>query len=372
MSNVLVAGSGLSAACVCYFVNELGHDVYRFAREEAIGGLCADYWSEKGTYVSKYGPHIFHTSEKWIWDFVNKFADWVTYTNSPKALYKGKYYSLPMNMNTFQQVFGVQTASEALLKIKADIDNIHQNDAEAWAIGKMGKTLYEMFFKHYSEKQWKKDVKELPCDTLSRVPLRLWYSDNYFKDLYQGLPKDGYTNFISNILLASNIKDTFIDETGIQFETVAPNFDHVFICDRPDAYAPSLGSPIKYGSTLFKEESLDDWRQDAAVVNHCDTTQDWTRTTDYSLLYPTKRGESIIISETPLGEDCRRYGGVACYPTTDKKYDQYKMNLEFRKYILCGRLAENKYLDMAPAIANAREKVYNLFKENDNDRICKS
>lgn len=390
MMNILVIGNGLSAATFSYFAHKEGHNIFRIYYDSTIGGLCEDAWDPKhSAYISRSGPHIFHTSDLEVWRWVNSIAPFMTYQNSPKALYKGKFYSLPFNLNTMQQVFGVQTSSEARCKIDAD-RKIYKNpkNAEEMAKSSVGETFFEMFQKSYTEKQWKRPASKVSPGILARVPVRYTYNDNYFNDLFQGLPIDGYTNFIKEIFEKS--KATFIQcQVGeFDYNKIASlyNIDKIVICDRPDLW---LGKElnyemIPYGCTKFSRVDSRLWSQDAAVVNHCDNTRDCTRTTDYALL--TSKITTIpglLQSETPLGELSKNEFAkscfipyeqevVACYPTSSIIYEKYKIFAEEKGIILCGRLAENKYLNMDQAIINAKDKVYKFLRGDKNDRVYES
>ena len=387
--NILVIGNGLSAASVCYFANENNAKVFRVYDSDTIGGLCEDNWDNYHmTYMSRFGPHIFHTSDLWVWKWVNDIAPFMTYQNSPKAFYKGKFYSLPFNLNTMQQVYGVQTSSEARCKIDAD-RKICKNpkNAEEMAKSSVGETFFEMFQKSYTEKQWKRPVSEVSPDILARVPIRYTYNDNYFNDLFQGIPLDGYTNFIRRIFEKSN--ETLILRTPTEFDykeiSEIYDIDKIVVCDRPDKwFSRELnGEVIPYGCTRFSRVKPTIWSQDAAVVNHCDNSRDCTRTTDYALLTSKKTTiPGLIQSEVPLGELTREelckqssiipyeYETAACYPTTSLVYTEYEKLLAGKEIFLCGRLAENKYLNMDQAIINAREKVYNILGINTTACAC--
>lgn len=377
--NLLVIGNGLSAASVSYFAHEKGCKIFRLYYDDSIGGLCEDkFFPENNTRMSRFGPHIFHTSYIDIWQFVNSIVPFTTYQNSPKALYCGKFYSLPFNLNTMQQVYGVQTSAEARLEIDADREYVEKpSNAEEMAKSVVGKTFYEMFQKSYSEKQWKKRVSEVAPEILARVPIRYTYNDNYFNDLFQGFPLNGYTDFITRIFDKANVE--FIKQTCEKFNLEhlikTYNIDKVIVCDRPDTWFHDEldNKMIPYGCTSFIRVDTSTWAQDAAVVNHCDMSRPYTRTTEYALLTSKKDTvPGLIQAEIPQGEldkydYCLKFQSpylnetTACYPTTSDVYKEYEKLLTGKGIILCGRLAENKYLNMDQAIVNAREKVYNIL-----------
>lgn len=391
--NILVIGNGLSAASVCYYAHKIGIKTFRVYNDDSIGGLCEDKWdTDANAYISRFGPHIFHTSDQALWREVNAITPFMTYQNSPKALYRGKYYSLPFNLNTLQQVFGVQTSQEALLRLDQDREFYKSpSNAEEAAKSNIGKTLFEMFQKEYSEKQWKCDVSEIPAEILARVPVRLIYDDNYFNDLYQGIPCGGYTNFIKDLFSCAETEFHLITPDIFNLDDVKEQLeiDEVFLCDRPDKWVKFerqdiigkvkfFSLSIPYGHTLF-EKNRTDWKQDAAIVNHCDSIRPWTRTTDYGLMCWRANGRpGKIYSETPLGEvksyDYRTIvpyesEARACYPTKSEEYDRVATEAKRQGMILCGRLAENKYLNMDQAMLNAMRKVYNL-RQGENNQSC--
>lgn len=386
--NLLVIGNGLSAASVSYFAHEKGCKIFRLYHDDSIGGLCEDkFFPENNARMSRFGPHIFHTSYIDIWQFVNSIVPFMTYQNSPKALYKGKFYSLPFNLNTMQQVYGVQTAAEARLKIDSDRELVEKpQNAEEMAKSVVGKTFYEMFQKSYSRKQWKKPVSKVAPEILARVPIRYTYNDNYFNDLFQGFPLNGYTDFITRIFDKAEVEfiDCPIEDFDLEQLVKLYKIDKVVVCDRPDVWFHKevKDEMIPYGCTSFLRVDLSSWSQDAAVVNHCDMSKLYTRTTEYALLTSKKDTSlGLIQAEIPQGELNRdeycskvhlpyQRETAACYPTTSEVYDKYKKLLTNRGIILCGRLAENKYLNMDQAIVNAREKVYNILGLDNIEWTC--
>ena len=198
----LIVGSGLFGAVVAYELNKHGYKVLVIEKRPNIAGNI--YTEEiEGIQVHKYGPHIFHTSNKATWDYVNQFAKFNNFINMPLAFYKGKYYNLPFNMNTFEQVFGVKTEKEAKACIEKEIitANIKEpKNLEEKAISMVGTTIYEMLIKGYTQKQWGKPCNELPPSIISRIPVRYEYNNNYFNDTYQGIPIGGYTQIIEKML----------------------------------------------------------------------------------------------------------------------------------------------------------------------------
>lgn len=379
IKRVLVVGDGLSAACVAYFAHKAGAKVFHYTRSgEITGGMCEDvYDRDTGVYVSTCGPHIFHTDKEEIWKFVNKIATWVPYINSPMARYKNKYYNLPFNMNTFQQVFGTSTADAAREAIQADqVYCENPQNSEEMALSVAGKTIYEIFQKSYTEKQWKVSAKELPPSILSRVKLRFDYNNNYFNDLYQGLPLNGYTNFIRELFRLSEAENISTgNDESIEDLQEKYTCGIVYICcaldelsiDYENTYALHKAPKIPYLYTRFVRS---EYSYSAAVVNHNDMSTPFTRTTNYALLWPRRRGKDFSVSELPLGpynsSDKKSFeNAVPCYPARDTEvYNLYKEMIMDKGWIPVGRLAENRYLDMSPAIENAFEVIKETVSNN--------
>lgn len=354
-STCWIYGRGLSAAVVAEQALGRGYRVVSIG--SGIGGLCAD---EKclDTYISKYGPHIFHTDNEKIWKYVNKYADWIPYMNAPVAQYGDKYYSMPISLYTLQQIYGVGDLKELEIKLADATEAIPDpKNAKEMALSKVGREIYEKLFEQYTKKQWKRDPSELDKSILERIPIRMYWNNNYFNDTYQGLPKDGYSTFILNLFGETE----FVDGCCEWVDRGAG--DKVFICDAPDKVFSYLFGKIPYLKTGFKRVKAE---QRAAVINHCDDSTPFTRTTNYSLLWPKKRCRiDFTISEEPLGTGSESETNVdwveECYPARDVEiFDKYKKFCEEKGYILCGRLAQNKYLNMDQAIENAWE-ICNLY-----------
>ena len=360
--SILIVGNGLSAASLAAKALELGYKVIVWAKD-LNGGLCEDYKTSSGVYVSKYGPHIFHTSNKEVWEYIHGFSDWIPYINSPLAEYRGRLYNLPINLHTLQQVYGTSNLEDIEKMLEEDRRYVtgEPTNARESAIKRVGRTIYEMFFKAYTMKQWGVGAEQLDPSILARVPLRLTWNNNYFNDLYQGLPAEGYTNFIRKLFkgvkaIPRNEGDTL--EHVVSY--VKPY--KVFICEAPDKLFNYQFGYIPYKQTSFHTNMT--IGHQAAVVNHNDFSTTATRTTNYALLWPTKRGEDVYVTEFPLNDHFKEevkteaYETKRCYPARQTGvYDQYAKFCKEKGYILCGRLAENKYLDMDKAILNSWEKA---------------
>ena len=379
---ICIIGSGLSAAVIAEQAITKGYSVTVYQTDDYIGGLCAD---QAVFYpVSFFGPHIFHTNDKEIWEYVTSKADWLPYINSPLAEYEGKYYNLPINLHTLYQMYGtadIEELKKLLAKDGVDLNgHCYGRNAEEACIMRVGKKLYEALFKAYTEKQWKTEVKNVDGDVLRRVPVRFTWNNNYFNDLYQAVPANGYSDFIRKLFEGAKIIQGSVAKELLSLDEftsqLSEKYDKIFICEAPDKDLKYVFGRIPYLKTKFVPLNDSKNSKPAAVINHCDHSTEATRTTSYNYLRPvhqTSSGMKSRISEIPLAEDLDEKGearpeeGIVyygdewtacCYPARDTNiYNKYKQYCEQNDYILCGRLAENKYLNMDQAIKNAIEKA---------------
>ena len=334
---ILIIGAGLSAASLAYFLRH-NNSIVVSTMGEPVGGLCSDRFIS-GQLVSNYGPHIFHTNSSQLWKFINEFADWTTYCNQPLLNTGDRFIHLPITMNTFYEVWGVMTESE-VRKYVAKLNRLEGATAREKIISKK---LFDLVFRGYTEKQWGCPLEEISGNILSRIKLRYnFYSDYFFTD-YQGLPGNGDSKFILELFSAA--KATITDDITIE---KAEDFDLTIICSELDkVFGYSLGT-IPYYCTKFKET---EFNIPAAIVNNSSKDCSHIRTTRYDLLYKFCSKRKIEISEYPVQESRE---GVPCYPAANLAlYEKYATLAKQRKFFLCGRLAENRYLDMDTAIENA-------------------
>ena len=371
----LIVGSGLFGATFAYLANKYGKKCLVIDKRPHIGGniYCENI---EGIHVHKYGAHIFHTSNKNVWDFVNSIVEFNRYTNSPVANYKGKLYNLPFNMNTFYSIWGVTNPEEAQAKIneqKAEAIARMQADGvteprnlEEQALVLIGKDIYEKLIKGYTEKQWGRKCTDLPAFIIKRLPVRFTFDNNYFNDKYQGIPIGGYNKLIEGLLVGIEVK------TGTDFfnyrnywENIANKI--VFTGQIDEFYNYRFGK-LSYRTVRFEQEIIDKPNyQGNAVVNYTERKVPYTRIIEHkhfemfgSTVYETPR--TVISKEFSMEWD---EGMEPYYPVNDqantKLYAEYKKlaNLE-KDVIFGGRLAEYKYYDMAPIL----EKVQSYFKIN--------
>ncbi len=371
----LIVGTGLYGAVFAREAAEKGLKCLCIEKRDNIGG---NVYTEnvEGIEVHKYGAHIFHTNNKTVWEYIQKFADFNRYTNSPVANYKGELYSLPFNMYTFNKMWGVVTPEEAAAKIEEQrsvIDHEPQN-LEEQAISLVGTDIYEKLIKGYTEKQWGRPCTELPSFIIKRLPVRLIFDNNYFNALYQGIPIGGYTKMIENMLDHENIKVV----TGVDFFDVKENgmemdgehIDYSALAEKTlytgpiDAYFGFKLGTLQYRSVRFETELLDKPNyQGNAVINYTDRETPYTRIIEHKWFEFGKDAEGNDIPKTVISKEYSsewKPGDEPYYPVNDDKnsklYDEYKKLAEAEENVIFGgRLGEYKYYDMDKVIEVALE-----------------
>ena len=362
----LIVGAGLFGSVFAYEANKRGKKCLVIEKRDHIGG---NVYTEniENINVHKYGAHIFHTSNKEIWNYVNKFAEFNRYTNSPIANYKGEIYNMPFNMNTFNKLWGVITPNEAKEKIEEEkkTSNIKEpKNLEEQAIKLIGNTIYEKLVKGYTEKQWGKKAKELPTFIIKRLPVRFTYDNNYFNDVYQGIPVGGYTKIVEKMLDGIEIKlncDFFKEKD--YFEGIA---DKIIFTGMIDQYYNYRFGELEYRSLRFENEILDQENyQGNAVVNYTDFETPFTRIIEHKHFEFGNQSKTVITREYPekWSRDKEPY-----YPINNDKnnvlYEKYKSIAEKeKKVIFGGRLGHYQYYDMHRVIEEAlkclkKEKLY--------------
>lgn len=352
----LIVGCGFSG---CVIANELAkksHKITLIDKRNHIGGNCYTYVNDYGIIIHKYGPHIFHTDKKKIWDYVRKYAKFEDYTNRVKCFHKGIIYSLPINLHTINQFFKKSfSPSEAEIFIKKQTLKI-KNPAnfEEQAMTMVGEKIYEAFFKSYTEKQWGRDPKNIPASILKRLPLRFNYDDNYFNHPYQGMPVNGYTEIFEKLLKPKNIKA----KLNYPFDKAQPkNYDHTIFSGPLDEYFNFRYGSLDYRTLDFDQEihNVYDY-QGNAVINYPDATVPFTRITEHKHFHSRSKNESI--KKTVIFKEFSREAAIKdekFYPVRlvdDKshlsKYVQEAKKLKGISFI--GRLGTYQYLDMDKTI----------------------
>ena len=363
MYNYLVVGSGLFGAVFARQATDAGKKVLVIDKRPNIAG---NVYTEKveGINFHKYGAHIFHTNNTEVWNYVNRFATFNRFTNSPVANYKGELYSMPFNMYTFNKMWGVVTPEEAAAKIEEQRQEItgEPQNLEEQAISLVGRDIYEKLVKGYTEKQWGRDCKELPAFIIKRLPVRLTFDNNYFNALYQGIPIGGYTKMVANLLDGIDVQlneDYLVDRA--KWDALA---DKVVYTGAIDAFFNySLGN-LEYRSVRFENEVLDIPNfQGNAAVNYTDRETPWTRIIEHKWFEFGKDENGNDLPKTVISREYSsewKPGDEPYYPVNDEKngelYKKYRALAEQEeKVIFGGRLGEYKYYDMDAVIASALE-----------------
>ncbi len=352
----LIVGAGLFGALFAYFARKAGKNVLVIDKRNHIGG---NLYCEKieGITVHKYGPHIFHTSDEEVWRFVNQFTRFNNFVNSPIAYYNGELYNLPINMNTFYKLWGTIKPEEAKKEIERQIKvyNINIKDPkniEEQALIMVGKDIYEKLIKGYTEKQWGRSAKKIPPFIVKRIPLRFTFNNNYYKDIYQGIPVGGYNGLIKNLLKDIDVR------TGINFfdsraELESISLKTVFTGCIDEYYNYCYGE-LEYRGLKFENETLDiDNYQGNAVVNYTDKAVPFTRIVEHKHFEFGEQPKTVITKEYPIKW---HKGEEPYYPINDERnqliYNRYKSRSEKdHRTIFGGRLGEYKYYDMDKIVA---------------------
>ena len=360
----LIVGAGLFGATAAHVLTRRGKRCLVIDKRPHIGG---NVYTENvnGVNVHKYGAHIFHTSNKDVWDFVNSFIEFNRYTNSPVANYKGKLYNLPFNMNTFYQMWGVTTPEQAAAKIeeqRRESGIINPRNLEEQAISLIGKDIYYTLIKDYTEKQWGRKATELPAFIIRRLPVRFTFDNNYFNDKYQGIPIGGYTKLVEKLLGEIEVKlDTDYFENRKYFDSIA---DKVIYTGEIDRYFDYRFGHLEYRTVSFETELLEGVAnyQGNAVVNYTDAETPYTRIIEHKHFEFGNQPDTVISKE--YSKDWKP-GDEPYYPVNDERngalYTRYKTLADNQeKVIFGGRLAEYKYYDMHQVIENALRLVDSL------------
>lgn len=353
----LIVGSGLYGATFAYFATKAGKKCLVIDKRPQLGGniYCEDV---EGIHVHKYGAHIFHTSNKKVWDFVSSFVQFNRYTNSPVANYHGKLFNLPFNMNTFYQMWGVTTPAQAMEKIeqqKKQSGISEPKNLEEQAISLVGRDIYETLVKEYTEKQWGRPCTELPAFIIKRLPVRFTFDNNYFNDAYQGIPIGGYNKLTDGLL--SGIETICGADYFEDREKWNGMAEKIVFTGKIDEYFGYKFGKLEYRTVRFETETLGEQNfQGNAVVNYTSHDEPYTRIIEHKHFEPENPAYSQ--NETVISKEYStewKEGLEPFYPVNDAKnaevYKKYKKLAEVQnKVIFGGRLAEYKYYDMDDVI----------------------
>ncbi len=375
----LVVGAGLFGAVFACEINKKGKSVLVIDKRDHIAGNIYTE-NEMGINVHKYGAHIFHTTDKEVWNYVNEFVEFNNYINSPVAVYKDELYNLPFNMNTFSKMWGVKTPKEAQKIIKAQADKeiermnrekgtteFSADNLEEQALSLAGRDIYEKLVKGYTEKQWGRDCKDLPAFIIKRLPMRFIFDNNYFNDRYQGIPVGGYTQLVEKLLKGIPVRTGTDYYDFIRLEGSVPakpytshegdTFDKILFTGMIDGFFGYKLGTLEYRSLKFENESLPDVDnyQGNAVVNYTEREVPYTRIIEHKHFeYGTGKG-TIITREYPA---TWKHGDEPYYPMNDDKnnslYEKYKeLAAEYPDILFGGRLGQYKYYNMDQVVRAA-------------------
>ena len=364
--NYLVVGSGLFGSIFAHEAKKAGKSVLVIDKRPNIAG---NVYTEdvEGIHVHKYGAHIFHTNNQEVWEYIQQFATFNRFTNSPVANYKGELYSLPFNMYTFNKMWGVVTPEEAQTKIeeqKKAANITEPKNLEEQAISLVGKDIYEKLIKGYTEKQWGRECKDLPSFIIKRLPVRLTFDNNYFNALYQGIPMGGYTKMVANMLdgIEVRLNEDYLAKKD-EYDALA---EKIIYTGPIDAYFNySLGN-LEYRSVRFETELLDKPNyQGNAAVNYTDRETPYTRIIEHKWFEFGKDDQGNDILKTVISKEYSsewKPGDEPYYPVNDEKngslYAKYKELAEKETNVVFGgRLGEYRYYDMDAVIASALDCV---------------
>ena len=357
----LIVGAGLFGAVAAHEAVQKGKKCLVIDRRDHIAGNV--YTEEiEGIQVHKYGAHIFHTSDKKIWDYVNQFAEFNNYINSPIAVYGDEIYNLPFNMNTFSKMWGIKTPAQAQKIIAdqiADLNIDEPHNLEEQALKLVGRDVYEKLIKGYTQKQWGRECKDLPSFIIKRLPLRFTYDNNYFNDRYQGIPVDGYTAMVEKMLSGVEVRlSTEYDDIKDEIDA-----DKVIYTGMIDKYYDYSEGVLEYRSVRFETEVLDEENyQGNAVVNYTSADVPYTRIIEHKHFNFGKQPKTVISRE--YSSEWKK-GDEPYYPVNDERnealYKKYQaLAAKEDKILFGGRLGQYKYYDMDKVIAAALDMCQEL------------
>lgn len=357
MKSYLCVGAGFSGAVIARELSEKGHTVHVIDERSHIAGNCHTERDEKtGIQIHRYGPHIFHTDDQQVWDYINRFTVMMPYVNRVKATYKGKVYSLPINLHTINQFFGTCMSPAEAKDFIANLGDKSITDPQTFeeqALAFLGNDLYQAFFRGYTLKQWGMEPTELPASILKRLPVRFNYDDNYFNHRFQGMPKNGYTEIIEKILDHPNIQVSL----GTTFESVdRSEYQHIFYSGPLDRYFQYAHGRLGYRTLEFREIRATGDYQGTAVMNYSDLDVPYTRITEHKYFTPWETHEDTVCFEehsSLAGEN-----DIPYYPirlVNEKALlDQYQaLASQELQVTFVGRLGTYRYLDMDVTIREA-------------------
>lgn len=366
---ILIIGAGISGAVLAERYAQLGKQVLILEKRDHIGGNCYDYYNDDGILVSKYGAHLFHTNEKDVWAYVQRFGEWYPYEHRVLAKVDGQLVPVPVNITTVNRLLGTQIKSEAEMEAWLAAHQVPnpdpQNGKEA-ALARVGPALYEKIFKNYTKKQWDKYPEELDASVLNRIPVRTNFDDRYFNDKYQALPKGGYTKLFAKMLDHPNIT-VQLNTDYFDVRTQLTGFEKLFYTGPIDQFFDfkfKVQRALEYRSLRFEHQTLNqEYFQENSVVNY-PNEEAFTRIVEYKHITGQQHPKTTIVREFSTDE------GEPYYPVPNPAnqaiYDQYKAEADKLENIyFVGRLANYKYFNMDQAFKNALDLFQRLEPEAD-------
>lgn len=365
-----MAGAGLSCAVIGRELANRGHEVHIFESRSHIAGNChTERDVDSNVMIHVYGPHIFHTDDEEVWNYVNTYTTFKPFTNRVKATTGSRVYSLPINLLTINQFFGLSLSpkeAKSFIEQKADMSISDPQSFEEQALRFVGRELYEAFFKSYTKKQWGISPSELPASILKRLPVRFDYNDNYFFHRFQGMPEYGYTQMISNILNHENI--AIILNKSFPKEEI-DSFDHVFYSGPIDGFYNYEHGHLSYRTLDFERFTCSGDFQGCAVMNYCDNTVSFTRITEHKHFSPWETHEKTVCYKE-YSRACGK-GDIPYYPVHRLDHDPILQSYNERaktesKLTFVGRLGTYRYLDMDVTIRLALDAADDFIKKHPN------
>ncbi|MGH7204434.1 MAG: UDP-galactopyranose mutase [Candidatus Levyibacteriota bacterium] len=361
--DIIIVGAGISGATLAQqYATECHKKVLILEKRDHIGGNCYDYRNEDGILVSKYGAHLFHTNFEDVWEYVNKFSQWTPYEHRVLSSVDGKLVPVPVNITTVNALLGLQIASEREMKqwLEENTQKFENpKNSEEMALSRVGPVLYEKMFKHYTQKQWNKEPRELAASVIGRIPVRTNFEYRYFSDIHQAIPKDGYTKLFENLLHHPNIAIK-LNADYFALKKTLREYEKLFFTGPIDQfYAYKYGKKLQYRSIRFEFKTYDqEFYQSNSVINY-PNEHDYTRIVEYKHFTGQKHAKTTISKEFPTWE------GEPYYPVPSKEnlelFAQYQKEAEKSEkenIFFVGRLANYKYFNMDQAFKNALD----LFK----------
>lgn len=362
-NTIVIVGAGLSGAVLAERYASIGKKVLVLEKREHIAGNCYDYIAEHGILKSKYGAHLFHCSDKYTWDYVNRFSQWNNYEHRVLSLVDGKLVPVPANMDTYNALLGSDfKTSEGMQKFidNSQYANIEVKNSEDSALKRLGSNIiYNLMFKNYTKKQWDMYPEELEASVMERIPVRTNHDDRYFNDKYEAIPTEGYTKFVENMLSSPLIEV----KLNTDFFDNKVEYEKLFFAGKIDEYFKDKFGPLQYRSLKFVDtvEDTNSFQQ-VAVVNYPQEEYPFTRIVEHKKLYGKgEEGKTIITKEFST------WVGEPFYPVPTQKnrdlYELYKRKAEESEknnIYFIGRLAEYKYINMNIAIKNSLDTFYKL------------